>query len=295
MTSLHRVPARGCAPTLAAALAALASVHAADAREVPPEFGGRPELNLSDNNAPPPGKDAKPLKPSFDPSLRAATHCGEEPLGQIGWIGEEDDQTEARSRERARIAGTGGLVARRGKRLEVTPTGAAPLAFTDWEDAGSRTAEGDKRWYWYAGTMPGSDYLRVEVHYGHDAPGSYLIQPQTGALAYVHHGDKVGAVAGDGAHVATFDELNDPHRVEIAAMDATGPRVEMECRFEGAPRGWRASTCGWLDAGRFQLAWENEGGLRVLFEMRVREKKWQVVVGAEKGVVEMSCWGYRKP
>ena len=293
MASLPASPAPRAA-ALAVALAALAA-SSTDAREVKPEFGGRAELDLSDNQAPPPGKEAKPLAPKFDPALKPAFGCGgDEPLGQLPWIG-EDDLEGARKSEAARIGGTEGMVARKGKRLVVTPTGGPPLAFTDWDQPGSKTAEGDTRYYWYAGTMQGSGYLRVEVHYGHDAPGSYLIQPGTGAFAYVHNGDKVGAVSGDGAHVATFDELNDPYRVVIATLEAKGPRIELECRFARPPEGVRAQTCGWLDAGRFELGWGREGEARVPYQFALRDKRWQVTVGAKTSPVEVHCWAYGKP
>jgi hypothetical protein len=283
------------AVALALAASPLAAAEgAAHYREIPPDFGGHPELNLSDNQAPAPGKEAKALAPKFDPALRATSNCGEEALGQLPWIG-EDDLEGARQHERARIGGTQGLVARQGARLVVTPMRGPPLAFTDWNTPATRNADGDTRYYWFAGTMPGSGYLRVEVHYGHDAPGSYLITPVTGALAYLHNGDKVGAVSGDGARAAAFDELNEPFRLVLAALDAAGPRVEVECRFERPSRELRAHTCGWLDATRFELSWERDGEAPVPYQFVFDDKRWQLTVGAKASPVQVHCWAHKKP
>ena len=284
---------------LAAAIALVASPlgavqDGAGYREIPPEFGGHAELNLSDNQAPAPGKEAKALAPKFDPGLRATSNCGEQPLGQLPWIG-EDDLEGARQHERARLGGTQGLVSRQGARLVVTPMRGFPLAFTDWNTPATRDTEGDTRYYWFAGTMSGSGYLRVEVHYGHDAPGSYLVSPVTGEFAYLHHGDKVGAVSGDGARAAAFDELNEPFRLVLAALDAAGPRVEVECRFERPSREFRARTCGWLDATRFELSWGRDGEAPVPYQFAHDAKRWQLTVGADKtSPVQVRCWAHKK-
>src|SRR5436189_3977794 len=114
-------------------LVAAQPAWAAGSREVKPDFGGRGVLDLSDNQAPMPGKDAKTLTPRHDPALAPGGNCGDEPIGQLPWIG-EDDLEDARMRERGRIGGTEGMVSRQGKRLVVTPArGGPPITFTDWD------------------------------------------------------------------------------------------------------------------------------------------------------------------
>src|SRR5262249_57595272 len=63
-----------------------------------------------------------------------------------------------------------------------------PIVFTDWSVAPRRTREGDAETFIYAGTLAGSHYHRVEVRYGHDSPGSLLVNPASGKTAYVHNG-----------------------------------------------------------------------------------------------------------
>jgi hypothetical protein len=278
---------------LAACALALSAVDAlAGTREIAPDLGGRTQLDLSDGQAVVPvTKGERALAPKFDPSLRPTSGCGDEPRGQLGWISEDDPVAEHKS-ELARIAGTEGMVARKGLRLVLTPSAGSPLTFTDWNKPATGSADGEMRMYYYAGTMPGSDYVRVEVHYGHDAPGSYLIEPHTGALAYVHNGGQVGALSGDGHRVATFEPLNEPYRLAIATLEPLAPRVEIECRFNEVTRELHAHACGWLDHERFELSWAKDGAAPVPMLLELQKGRWELRIGASAAPVGVHCMAF---
>jgi len=115
-----------------------------------------------------------------------------------------------------------------GTRLTLKSAGAA-VTFSDWTLPETRTADGDSEKHWYLGALAGSGYWRVEVQFGHDAPGNFLINPQSGKVAFVHNGSDVAAPSPDGLYLLTFNPDNPPATLRVAALDAAGPRVELQC------------------------------------------------------------------
>ena len=73
-------------------------------------------------------------------------------------------------------------------------------------------ADGDEETHWYLGTLPGSRYQRVEVQFGHDAPGNFLVNPQSGKVAFVHNGADLVAPSPDGMLLVTWNALNPRRR-----------------------------------------------------------------------------------
>jgi hypothetical protein len=262
-------------------LSASIAAHAIADPERPPDLGGRALNDLADDRVALPA--GRVLTPRFDAALAPARRC-DEPAGQLSWVGNEDDRAGSRRDEAARIAASGGALTRKDATLTLAPPDGAPLHFADWKRAGKRNvAEGDERWYVYAGQMPGSSYWRVEVHYGHDAPGTYLIAPAGRTAAFVHNGGRVSAVSADGKWLASFETLNAPYRLALAALEHDGPRVAVECRFEPAARA-DAGSCGWTAPAAFELNW-GEVPLRL-----VREgDAWSIVVGAASAPVPLRC------
>jgi len=260
------------------------TLHAADK----PDFGGRTPLDLSDGQVPLPTTGATPMKPRHNRAQLPASGCGEEARGQMHWVGEDDPAAERRA-EALRIKAQAATVSRKDDTLVVTPKQGAALAFTDWRQVGRADAEGDSRAYYYAETLPGSGYLRIEEHFGHDAPASYLIEPTSGALAYVHNGGQVGALSPDGKRVATFEMLNDPFRLVLAALTPDGPRREVECRFQRSDPAIRASACGWLSNDEFEIAWQAGEGKPISYRYTVEPTGWRVTIAAPKPLVPVTC------
>jgi hypothetical protein len=165
-------------------------------------------------------------------------------------------------RERKLLSIADGSVKRIDKQLVVAVGSGKALVFVDWKMPESKTADGDEETHWYLGSMPGSAYHRVEVQFGHDAPGSFLINPQSGKTAFVHNGADVVAPSSDGKHLLTFNTLNPPLSIRVAALDATGPRLELQCEVSANASSARAAFKGWHDAVSFDLAIQPDQGKR---------------------------------
>ncbi len=152
-----------------------------------------------------------------------------------------------KEREAQRIAGANGAVKRMKKRLTIAADSGPPAAFVDWKSPPTKTADGDEETHWYLGRLPGSGYHRVEVQFGHDAPGSFLVNPKNGKTAFVHNTSDVVVLSPDGLHVVTFNAEFPPFVLRVAALDATGPRVELICtapvdeRMQPQFKGWRGA------------------------------------------------------
>jgi hypothetical protein len=155
--------------------------------------------------------------------------------------------------ERKLIAAASNAVKRDDKRLTIAPASGAPGVFIDWKIPESTTADGDEETHWYLGSLPGSGYHRIEVQFGHDAPGNFLVNPANGKMAFVHNGSDVVAPAPDGLHLLTFNTLNPPLSVRVAALDALGPSLELQCAVDKDNDRISAQFKGWHDAHSFDL------------------------------------------
>lgn len=155
--------------------------------------------------------------------------------------------------ERTLIDASGAAVKREGKRLTITPTSGMPAIFVDWMMATTKTADGDQTTHAYLGRLQGSGYHRVEVQFDHDAPGDFLINPYTGATAFVHNGSDIVTPAPDGMRLLTFNTMNPPLSLRVAALDAAGPRLALACTVKpDSPAILQFK--GWHDASSFDLA-----------------------------------------
>jgi len=141
----------------------------------------------------------------------------------------EEARDCAQAAERARIDSNSRRVARNDKQLVITTIDGSAATFVDWVQPETKHADGDSETHYYLGRLPGSDYQRVEVQFGHDAPGSFLINPKSGKVAFVHNGGDIVALSRSGWHVADFAPLDEQRPLRIAMLDETGPRVELQC------------------------------------------------------------------
>jgi hypothetical protein len=162
-----------------------------------------------------------------------------------------DSKTCVPQHESRLIAASNGVVKRDNKRLSIKPTEAAPDVFVDWQEPTTKTADGDGETHWYLGVLPKSGFHQVEVQFEHDAPGSFLVNPKNGKAAFVHSGSDIASLSPDGLHLVTFNPDDTPGSLRVAAFDADGPRVELQC----TARDERATVefKGWRNAGTFDL------------------------------------------
>jgi hypothetical protein len=158
--------------------------------------------------------------------------------------------------ERKLLDAASATVKRDGKHLLITPVAGAAANFIDWTMPTTKTADGDEETHWYLGRLAGSGYERVEVQFGHDAPGNFLINPQSGKVAFVHNGADLVVPSPDGKLLMTFNALNPPLSIRVAALDANGPRLALQCETPANDDRSRPVFKGWHDAASFDLTIE---------------------------------------
>jgi len=157
------------------------------------------------------------------------------------------------------IASENAGVQRRGKHLTITPAREATIVFSDWATPEMRSADGDEESHWYLGHLAGNGYHRVEVQFGHDSPGSFLINPASGKTAFVHNGSDVVESSPNGLYLVTFNADNLPLSIRVAVLDASGPGLELFCAASKADQSIAPAFGGWRDAKTFDVTLESRG------------------------------------
>jgi hypothetical protein len=177
--------------------------------------------------------------------------------------------------EKALIVGAGASVRREGKRLTIAPRQGISATFVDRVEPATRNADGDAETHWYLGRLPGSGYERVEVQFGHDAPGSFLVNPRNGRIAFVHNGADLVAPSPDGRLLLTWNSLNPPLTLRVAALDETGPRPVVSCAATESGVRLTLVFKGWRDASTFDIAVAaDQPTTRLAAEMTHRGPRW---------------------
>lgn len=197
--------------------------------------------------------------------------------------------------ERALVGASGGAVVRDGKRLTVTPAAGAAAVFVDWKQPTTKTADGDEETHWYLGTLQGSGYHRVEVEFGHDAPGNFLINPQSGKVAFVHNTADLAVPSPDGRLLVTWNSLNPPLSLRVAALDAAGPRLVLQCEAAEGKERLTPVFKGWRDARSFdfvvEIGEQRKSMARIALSASERPGHWQLAAsdGAPLSAVALTC------
>jgi hypothetical protein len=147
----------------------------------------------------------------------------------------------------------------------------------------------------YLGRLAGNGYHRIEVQFGHDAPGSFLVNPGNGKVAFVHNGGDIAVPAPDGMHMLTFNSMNPPLSVRVVALDASGPRLALTCTVKpDSPA--TAQFKGWHDASAFDLALL-PGGTRgeeiIALRLRHDAQGWHVA-SIDPGRIAMIAFACRQ-
>ena len=162
----------------------------------------------------------------------------------------------SREHERKLLDLAGSSARRDGKQLSITPVSGAVVKFVDWTEPTTQTGDGDAETHWYLGRLGGSGYARVEVEFGHDAPGNFLINLQNGKSLFVHNAADLAAPSPDGRLLVSYNALNPPLSLRVAALDGEGPRLALQCQVpEGGAR-LAPVFKGWHDATSFDLVVE---------------------------------------
>ena len=186
--------------------------------------------------------------------------------------------------------------------------------FVDWKEPTTRSADGDEEVHWYLGRLAGlsrpsmapagrswpsmapaalgllpsalgllpggSGYERVEVQFGHDAPGNFLINPQSGKVAFVHNGADLVVPSPDGRLLVTWNSLNPPLSVRVAALDTDGPRLVLQCETREGKARLTPVFKGWHDVAQLDLVIEigeqSKSMARLAASVELQEGQWRV-------------------
>ncbi|HWA14762.1 MAG TPA: hypothetical protein VHA15_16875 [Burkholderiales bacterium] len=153
-----------------------------------------------------------------------------------------------------RIQARRGAVTRKGPLLVLESRVGEPFRFRDWAQAATKDAEGDEQTFLYAGTLRGAAYHKVDVHFGHDSPGTFLVHPRSGKLLFVHAEDDFAALSGERNRLFVMSSgLNPPFGFLVAALRKDGPAVALHClaekegRVMPSFRGWHAAPAVGFD------------------------------------------------
>jgi hypothetical protein len=156
--------------------------------------------------------------------------------------------------EAQRIKARRGTVSRKGPLLTIESRVGEPFRFRDWVQAATKDADGDEESFIYAGTLRGADYHKVDVHFGHDSPGTFLVHPRSGRLLFVHAEDDFASLSGERNRLFVMSNgLNPPFGFLVAALRKDGPAVGLHClaekegRVVPSFRGWHAAPAVGFD------------------------------------------------
>ena len=186
----------------------------------------------------------------------------------------------AQTREAKLLAAADGTVKRIDRRLVIAAAAGQPAVFVDWTQAETKSADGDSETHWYLGRMAGNGYHRVEVQFGHDAPGDFLINPRSGKMAFVHNGADLAAPSPDGLHLVAANAENPPLSVRVASLDASGPRLDLVCAAREQDARSAAVFKGWKDANTFDLAIDADGAKKSIALRATRSgDAWHLAAG----------------
>jgi hypothetical protein len=239
-------------------------LHAADKLDKGVQFDSPQVLDLSAWSAKPEGSivPVAVLAASEVEKIYGQTSIDE----QTGWLKFSDDvyackdsNACSQQHEHQLVATENGSVLRRGRQLSILPAKGSPIVFSDWQTPATRSADGDGESHWYLGRLAGSGYHRVEVQFGHDSPGNFLINPISGKTAFVHNGGDLVEASPDGLHLVTFNADNPPVSIRVAALDGSGPRFELICAASKSDDNIVPAFSGWHVAQAFDITLNGRG------------------------------------
>jgi hypothetical protein len=190
------------------------------------------------------------------------------------------------------IAQADGAVKRLDKRLVVAAGAGAPAIFADWTQAETKTADGDQETHWYLGRMTGNGYHRVEVQFGHDAPGNFLINPKSGKMVFVHSGADIVAHTTDGKYLFTLNTLNPPLSLRVAQLDDAGPKLVLLCAARADDEKTSAEFKGWHNNSAFDMV-VHVGGAEAKHDVALRishgDSGWSGATAEQLAAAGFAC------
>ena len=203
--------------------------------------------------------------------------------------------------EARRIASRRSAVSRKGALLTIESRKGEDFRFRDWSKAASQDADGDEESFVYAGMLKGTGYHKVDIHFGHDSPGTFLVHPRSGKLLFVHSEDDLASLSEDRSRLFVMNNgLNPPFGFLLATLRDDGPAVRLHCMSDGnrrivpSFRGWHASPAVGFD---LLLIVRQEGEPEVYEALPLRflylNNEWRALVPDAERLLQatgLGCW-----
>jgi hypothetical protein len=131
--------------------------------------------------------------------------------------------------EEALIALNHDVVSRTEKTLTISTKTGSPFKFRDWRHV-HKDADDDSQAFTYSGVIANSGLHKVDVDYQHDGPGSFLINPTSGKILYVHTSSDLTSISRNGQRILVMNNgLNPPFGIIVSALAKDGHGIELQC------------------------------------------------------------------
>jgi hypothetical protein len=211
------------------------------------------------------------------------------------------------SGEKSFLATNQQIVSRTGKTLTIKRPDAEPFRFRNWERPEGHDREGDSERFSYAGPLGGSGYQKVDAYYMHDAPGSFLVNPDNGDALYVQSGEDMVSVSRDYKRLMVMNNgMNPPFGILVAGLRQQGHGIELQCQAsrdkERKPKiipffsGWHVEPYVGFDVVLLvqQLGFESDTRYEAVpVKFNHKDSKWHVSVPEPQRFVKstgLTCW-----
>lgn len=189
------------------------------------------------------------------------------------------------------------LISRSGGTLTVSITKGKSLRFIDQHIT---TGDGYSELYKYAGTIPQMRLHQIDVSYSNDAPGSFIINAESGRALYVH-GSDLTSISNSGERLFVMnDGLNPPFGFLVSSLTSDTHGIEIECASTGGGiakiipffKGWHADPYTGFD---IVILSKTEKSTYEAIPIRVSQRlgKWHVSVPNPQRFTQLtkfSCW-----
>jgi hypothetical protein len=135
------------------------------------------------------------------------------------------------SSEKSLLAANRQFVSRNGKSLTIKRRNGEPFRFRNWEKPEGLDHDGDSASFLYAGPLGGSGYQKVDAYFMHDAPGSFLLNPENGDVLFVQTGDDMVSISRDYKRLMEMNNGSNPHfGIVVAGLREQGHVIELRCQ-----------------------------------------------------------------
>jgi hypothetical protein len=205
--------------------------------------------------------------------------------------------TQKKVNEAALISNQSKWISRTGSALTISIPKKKSLRFINQRIT---TGDGYTELYKYAGTLPQTGLHQIDVSYSNDAPGSFIINIESGRTLYVH-GSDLTSISKNGKRLFVMnDGLNPPFGFLVSSLSSDAHGIEIECASTGSNnakiipffKGWHVDPYIGFD---MVILSKTEENTCEAIPIRVSQQlgKWHVSVPNPQRFAQLtkfSCW-----